>query len=70
VSLARLAESLFNDATSLLVFRAVGGTLAGAVVAVGVAVVRRRTEDPVPESVISLLTQRALDLEDAGLEEH
>ncbi|WP_245821727.1 Na+/H+ antiporter [Lentzea waywayandensis] len=77
------AESLFNDATSLLVFRvavsitvvggavswgrtaldvvvlAVGGALAGAVVAVGVAVVRRRTEDPVLESVISLLTPYA-----------
>ncbi|WP_432842883.1 Na+/H+ antiporter [Dactylosporangium sp. CA-092794] len=73
-------ESLFNDATSLVLFRvAVGGAVAGgalsAPVAVGqfvllagggaavggavagcVAIVRRRTEDPVLETVIALLT--------------
>jgi CPA1 family monovalent cation:H+ antiporter len=72
-------ESLFNDATSLILFRislgfavgaaigwghvateflqlAVGGAAVGAVVAAGVAVIRRRTEDPVLESVIALLT--------------
>jgi CPA1 family monovalent cation:H+ antiporter len=74
------AESLFNDATSLLLFRvavsltvaggavswagtawdvavlAGGGALAGGLVAAGVILVRRRTEDPVLESVISLVT--------------
>src|SRR4051794_28317139 len=73
------AESLFNDATSLVLFRvslgvalagvvswghvasefgllAVGGAAVGAVVAAGVAVIRRRTEDPVLESVIALVT--------------
>jgi Na+/H+ antiporter len=74
------AESLFNDATSLILFRiaagfvvaggvlsaghiagdflllAVGGAAAGGLVAAGVAVVRRRTEDPVVETVVSLLT--------------
>ncbi|MFI6599880.1 Na+/H+ antiporter [Nonomuraea sp. NPDC050536] len=74
------AESLFNDATSLILFRiavsaavaggvlglkgiaadfallAGGGTLVGVVVAIGVSFVRRRTEDPVLESVIALLT--------------
>ncbi|MET7332705.1 Na+/H+ antiporter [Nonomuraea sp. NPDC005650] len=74
------AESLFNDATSLVLFRiavgaalaggvagwtgiarefallAVGGAAIGAVVAAGVALVRRRTEDPVLESVIALVT--------------
>jgi Na+/H+ antiporter len=73
------AESLFNDATSLVLFRvslgvalagsvswghvatefgvlALGGAAVGAVVAAGVAVIRRRTEDPVLESVIALVT--------------
>ncbi|GAA4577067.1 Na+/H+ antiporter [Planotetraspora kaengkrachanensis] len=73
------AESLFNDATSLILFRiataaavaggavgwtgvavdfvrlAGGGVLAGAVVAAGVGWVRRRTEDPIVESVIALI---------------
>ena len=77
------AESLFNDATSLVLFRvavaaavaggaiapgtalgefallAVGGTLIGVVVSGGVAVVRTRTEDPVLESVIALVTPYA-----------
>jgi Na+/H+ antiporter len=74
------AESLFNDATSLILFRiavgfvvaggavsagavvsdfvllAVGGTAIGAAVAGLVAVVRRRTEDPLVETVVTLLT--------------
>lgn len=73
------AESLFNDATSLILFRisatiavsaavtwrsvvadlfvlAVGGALAGAVVAVIVALLRYRTADPIVESVITLVT--------------
>ncbi|WP_214321413.1 Na+/H+ antiporter [Nonomuraea sediminis] len=74
------AESLFNDATSLILFRiavsaavaggvlgwtgvaadfallAGGGALVGTVVAIGVSFVRRRTEDPVLESVIALVT--------------
>lgn len=74
------AESLFNDATSLLLFRvalsvtvagsamswpgavedvivlACGGVLVGVLVALGAIVTRRRTEDPVLESVISLVT--------------
>jgi Na+/H+ antiporter len=72
-------ESLFNDATSLILFRislgfaiggalgwgraagefvqlAVGGAAIGAVVAAGVALIRRRTEDPVLEAVIALVT--------------
>ncbi|HSV64764.1 MAG TPA: sodium:proton antiporter [Mycobacteriales bacterium] len=86
------AESLFNDATSLVLFRvavsiavaggtvagaafggpaswawavgqfvllAGGGVLAGATVAAGVAAVRRRTEDPVLETVIALVTPYA-----------
>jgi Na+/H+ antiporter len=77
------AESLFNDATSLLLFRlavaaavaggalswneaagqfaelAGGGVLAGAVMAGGVALIRRRTEDPVLETVIALVTPYA-----------
>ncbi|TDD79620.1 Na+/H+ antiporter [Actinomadura rubrisoli] len=77
------AESLFNDATSLLLFRiavvvvvsaqglspghvagefvllAGGGVLAGALVAAGIAVIRRRTEDPVLETVIALITPYA-----------
>ncbi|MEV7319497.1 Na+/H+ antiporter [Streptomyces sp. NPDC093970] len=74
------AESLFNDATSLVLYRvavsvavasaaanwgtagseflllAGGGTLIGAAVAGVVALIRRRTEDPVLETVISLVT--------------
>ncbi|HEV8561012.1 MAG TPA: Na+/H+ antiporter [Actinophytocola sp.] len=77
------AESLFNDATSLLLFRlavglvvaggvadwgrtvtefavlAGGGVLAGAVVAAGAYVIRRRTEEPVLETVVSLVTPYA-----------
>lgn len=77
------AESLFNDATSLLLFRvalsvavsvgavswrhtltefvilAGGGVLIGALCAGGVALIRRRTEDPVLESVIALVTPYA-----------
>jgi CPA1 family monovalent cation:H+ antiporter len=77
------AESLFNDATSLLLFRvavslavttgavsaghtaiqfvllAGGGALVGVAVALGVMVVRRRTEDPVLETVIALVTPYA-----------
>ncbi|GAA4258356.1 Na+/H+ antiporter [Dactylosporangium darangshiense] len=73
-------ESLFNDATSLVLFRvavagaaaggalswqraagqfvllAGGGAAIGAAVAACVAVIRRRTEDPVLETVIALLT--------------
>ncbi len=74
------AESLFNDATSLILVRVaagfvvasgalspgriawefvllgVGGAAVGAVIAAGVAVVRAKTEDPIPETVTSLLT--------------
>ena len=74
------AESLFNDATSLVLFRvavsiavaggsvawghtivefirlSLGGAAVGAVVAVAVGLVRRRTEDPVLETVIALVT--------------
>lgn len=74
------AESLFNDATSLLLFRvalslavttgavrwgdtiaefvvlAGGGILVGGLAAGGAFLIRRRTEDPVLESVLSLLT--------------
>jgi Na+/H+ antiporter len=77
------AESLFNDATSLLLFRvalsvavaagsvswghtmaefgllAGGGVLAGAVVAAGAFVIRKKTEDPVLETVVSLVTPYA-----------
>jgi NhaP-type Na+/H+ or K+/H+ antiporter len=77
------AESLFNDATSLLLFRialsaavtagafswthtaatffelAGGGVLVGAVVAAGAYLVRRRTEDPVLETVVCLVTPYA-----------
>jgi CPA1 family monovalent cation:H+ antiporter len=77
------AESLFNDATSLLLFRiavsvavaanaitlravggeflllAGGGTALGMLVAGGVFLVRRRTENPVLESVIALITPYA-----------
>ena len=72
-------ESLFNDATSLILFRislgialagtvswghaasefvvlAVGGVAIGAVVAGGVALIRARTEEPVLESVVALVT--------------
>jgi len=74
------AESLFNDATSLVLFRvsatiavsaaavtwqgvvgqfallALGGAVCGAVVAGVVAFLRLRTEDPLVESVITLVT--------------
>ncbi|MCE7004570.1 Na+/H+ antiporter [Kibdelosporangium philippinense] len=74
------AESLFNDATSLLLFRvalslvlaggaaswghtltefavlAGGGVLVGALTALGAYLIRRRTEDPVLETVVSLIT--------------
>ncbi|WAL67404.1 Na+/H+ antiporter [Amycolatopsis cynarae] len=77
------AESLFNDATSLLLFRVAvsvgvaagavswgrtatefgilvgGGLLAGALIAGGAYLVRRHTEDPVLETVISLVTPYA-----------
>lgn len=77
------AESLFNDATSLLLFRvalslavavgsvtwghtlrefvvlAGGGVLAGALVAAGAFLIRRRTEDPVLETVVFLVTPYA-----------
>ncbi|NUR03251.1 MAG: Na+/H+ antiporter [Streptomyces sp.] len=77
------AESLFNDATSLVLFRvavsvavasaaanwgaaggefavlAGGGTLIGAAVAHVVTLIRRRTEDPVLETVIALVTPYA-----------
>ncbi|MFE9453741.1 Na+/H+ antiporter [Streptomyces sp. NPDC006739] len=77
------AESLFNDATSLVLFRvavgvavaaaaadwgaaggefvvlAGGGTLIGGAVAGLVALIRRRTEDPVLETVIALVTPYA-----------
>jgi monovalent cation/hydrogen antiporter len=74
------AESLFNDATSLLLFRvalsvaiaggvvswgrtlaefailAGGGVAMGAVIAGGAFLIRRRTEDPVLETVVALVT--------------
>jgi CPA1 family monovalent cation:H+ antiporter len=74
------AESLFNDATSLVLFKvavgvavaagavnwptaggefvllAGGGSLVGAAVAGAVALIRRRTADPVLETVIALVT--------------
>ncbi|TNC23993.1 Na+/H+ antiporter [Amycolatopsis alkalitolerans] len=77
------AESLFNDATSLLLFRIAlsvglaagavdwghtaadfgilvgGGLLVAALVAGGAYLVRRHTEDPVLETVISLVTPYA-----------
>lgn len=77
------AESLFNDATSLLLFRvaisvaiaggtvswghtaaefavlAGGGITVGAVIAAGAYLVRRRTEDPVLETVVALVTPYA-----------
>jgi CPA1 family monovalent cation:H+ antiporter len=77
------AESLFNDATSLVLFRvavsvavaggvvsvghaagefmllAGGGALLGAAVAAVVAMIRRRTEDPVLETVVHLVTPYA-----------
>ncbi|WP_426512072.1 Na+/H+ antiporter [Dactylosporangium sp. McL0621] len=80
VSTLLQGESLFNDATSLVLFRvavagaaaggalswqrasglfvllAGGGAVVGALVAACVAVIRRRTEDPVLETVIALLT--------------
>jgi CPA1 family monovalent cation:H+ antiporter len=77
------AESLFNDATSLVLFKVAvgtavaagavsapraagefvvlggGGSLVGAAVAGGVMLIRRRTEDPVLETVIALVTPYA-----------
>ncbi|WP_406637663.1 Na+/H+ antiporter [Amycolatopsis sp. WGS_07] len=76
------AESLFNDATSLLLFRvalfaavaggaawsrmlgefallAGGGLVVGALTAAGAFVIRRRTEDPVLETVVALVTPYA-----------
>lgn len=77
------AESLFNDATSLLLFRvaltavvttgvmswgqmlaelavlAGGGLLAGAIIATGAFMILRRTEDPVLETVVALVTPYA-----------
>ncbi|WP_457030778.1 Na+/H+ antiporter [Kitasatospora sp. P5_F3] len=77
------AESLFNDATSLVLFKvavavaiasgavgwsdaggefallAGGGSAVGAVVAGVVKLIRRRTEDPVLETVIALVTPYA-----------
>ncbi|WP_327726092.1 Na+/H+ antiporter [Streptomyces europaeiscabiei] len=77
------AESLFNDATSLVLFRvavsvavassgvgwgaagsefvllAGGGTVIGSAVAGVVVLIRRRTEDPVLETVIALVTPYA-----------
>ncbi|MFD9818913.1 Na+/H+ antiporter [Streptomyces violascens] len=77
------AESLFNDATSLVLFKvavgiavaasavsgagaggqfallAGGGTLIGAAVAGLVVLIRQRTEDPVLETVIALVTPYA-----------
>jgi CPA1 family monovalent cation:H+ antiporter len=77
------AESLFNDATSLVLYKvavaaavsgsaitvpgtvaqflilAGGGVLIGAAVAAVVALIRRRTEDPVLETVIALVTPYA-----------
>ncbi len=74
------AESLFNDATSLLLFRvalslalaggtaswgrtltefvllAGGGVAVGALTALGAYLIRRRTEDPVLETVVTLVT--------------
>jgi Na+/H+ antiporter len=73
------AESLFNDATSLLLFRvalslvvtvsvswghtlaefallAGGGVAVGVVTALGAFLIRRRTEDPVLETVVALVT--------------
>ncbi|MBO2453966.1 Na+/H+ antiporter [Actinomadura barringtoniae] len=76
------AESLFNDATSLLLYKlavavvvagsfswghataefallAGGGVIAGGIVAAVIAFIRRRTEDPVLETVIALVTPYA-----------
>ncbi|MEU6370205.1 Na+/H+ antiporter [Streptomyces sp. NPDC046931] len=77
------AESLFNDATSLVLYKvavatavsgsavsvsgtveqflilAGGGALIGAAVAGVVALIRRRTEDPILETVIALVTPYA-----------
>ncbi|HEY6596836.1 MAG TPA: Na+/H+ antiporter [Asanoa sp.] len=74
------AESLFNDATSLILFRiavgvvvaggaisvgtvawdfvrlALGGAAIGAAVAAVIALIRLRTEDPLVETVVTLLT--------------
>ncbi len=85
------AESLFNDATSLVLVRVAvaavvaggavspvrgvgqfvllggGGALVGALVAGGVALIRRRTEDPVLETVVALVTPYAAYLAAEGL---
>ncbi|MGW2634977.1 cation:proton antiporter domain-containing protein, partial [Streptomyces chattanoogensis] len=77
------SESLFNDATSLVLFKVAvgaavaahavalpaaggqflvlggGGALAGGAVAGVVALIRRRTEDPILETVIALVTPYA-----------
>ena len=76
------SESLFNDATSLVLFKVAvgmavagavsvpraageflllggGGAVVGALVAAAVAQLRRRTEDPVLETVIALVTPYA-----------
>ena len=77
------AESLFNDATSLLLFRiavtlaittgglsagstigefvllAGGGSIVGALIAFGVIMIRKRTTDPVLETVVCLVTPYA-----------
>ncbi|MFF3541993.1 Na+/H+ antiporter [Streptomyces platensis] len=77
------SESLFNDATSLVLFKvavgtalaanavtlpsaggqflvlAGGGVLVGAAVAGVVALIRRRTEDPILETVVALVTPYA-----------
>ncbi|MFJ5535449.1 Na+/H+ antiporter [Streptomyces sp. NPDC093261] len=77
------AESLFNDATSLVLYKVAvvtavsgsaitvagtveqflvlggGGALIGAAVAMVVALIRRRTEDPILETVIALVTPYA-----------
>ncbi|MEC3975888.1 Na+/H+ antiporter [Amycolatopsis sp. H20-H5] len=77
------AESLFNDATSLLLFRvalfmavaggaaswgktlsefavlAGGGLVIGVLTAAGAFLIRRRTEDPVLETVVALVTPYA-----------
>ncbi|HEY2057284.1 MAG TPA: Na+/H+ antiporter [Amycolatopsis sp.] len=77
------AESLFNDATSLLLFRvalfmvvaggavswgrtagefallAGGGLIVGVLTAAGAFLIRRRTEDPVLEAVVALVTPYA-----------
>jgi CPA1 family monovalent cation:H+ antiporter len=84
-------ESLFNDATSLVLFRvaatiavaggsvsigrsagqfvllAGGGVAVGALVAAGIGLIRRRTEDPVLETVVALVTPYAAYVVAEGL---